>query len=97
MMKYTRLYTDANGESRFEDVSVPLRDNGLVGRLSDKQETSTLPFRQNDPYIPVKRTDESRDMMADLGARVTYRIYPGMTHTINTDELRLASAILEKT
>lgn len=47
-MNYTRLYSDHDGNSQFEDVTVPLSDNGLVGLLSRIYQVSTLQFRENE-------------------------------------------------
>ncbi len=33
-MKITRLYTGVDGESHFEDIDIPLMDQGQIGRLS---------------------------------------------------------------
>ena len=40
-----------------------------------------------DPHIPLWRVEESADVMENLGASVDKRIYPGMGHTVNQDEL----------
>lgn len=40
-----------------------------------------------DGHIPLARVHESRDVLGKLGADVTERIYPGMGHTINADEI----------
>lgn len=40
-----------------------------------------------DPHIPKERVLESEQVLRGLGADVTARIYPGMGHTINEDEL----------
>lgn len=40
-----------------------------------------------DGHIPLERVHESRDVLGALGAEVTERIYPGMGHTINEDEI----------
>jgi phospholipase/carboxylesterase len=40
-----------------------------------------------DPHVPVRRSEESRDIMQGLGAEVTLKIYPGMPHTIVPDEI----------
>jgi predicted esterase len=40
-----------------------------------------------DPHIPRERVEETADVMKGLGARVTMRIYPGMGHGINDDEV----------
>jgi predicted esterase len=41
-----------------------------------------------DPHIPRDRVSESARHFASLGASVTERIYPGMGHTVNDDELQ---------
>lgn len=40
-----------------------------------------------DFHIPVERVHESTELLTQQGASVTTRIYPGMGHTINTDEV----------
>ena len=47
-----------------------------------------------DPHIPVERVHESRDLLTRLGAVVDERIYPGMPHTINGEELDAVRALL---
>ena len=41
-----------------------------------------------DPHIPKRRVDESAEIFSQLGADVTKKIYTGMGHTVNEDELR---------
>jgi predicted esterase len=48
-----------------------------------------------DPHIPVERVRESAAVFARLGAAVDERIYPGMGHTINRDELGAVAALLK--
>lgn len=40
-----------------------------------------------DPHIPLERVDETAEVLARMGAEVTKRIYPGMGHTVNDDEI----------
>jgi predicted esterase len=40
-----------------------------------------------DPHIPEERVHESADVFRRMGAQVTERIYPGLGHTVNEDEL----------
>jgi len=47
-----------------------------------------------DPHIPVDRVHETRDVLERLGADVTERIYEGMGHTVNADELEHVAAIV---
>ena len=41
----------------------------------------------NDPYIPLKRVRLSDEVLRRLGGEVTMRLYRGMGHTINEDEM----------
>lgn len=41
-----------------------------------------------DPHIPLERVEESAAVFEALGGEVTKRIYPGMGHTVNEDELQ---------
>jgi predicted esterase len=40
-----------------------------------------------DPHIPVERVHETRDALQALGAAVDERIYPGMGHSVNDEEM----------
>lgn len=40
-----------------------------------------------DPHVPLIRSEQSRDIMKVLGADVTLKVYHGMGHTINGDEI----------
>ena len=42
----TRIYSDGNGDSHFETVSVPLNDNGEIGFISEAQKAGTISFRK---------------------------------------------------
>ena len=45
---YTRLYAEANGETHFDDVTVPLASSGMIGFLSDPTAVGQLIFRENE-------------------------------------------------
>jgi phospholipase/carboxylesterase len=47
-----------------------------------------------DPHIPLDRVHETSRVLSAHGAVVTERIYPGMGHTINDDEIKHVRAIL---
>ena len=47
-----------------------------------------------DPHIPVERVHESADVFRAMNAEVDERIYPGMGHTVNEDELAAVRALL---
>jgi predicted esterase len=48
-----------------------------------------------DSHIPVERVHESADVFRRMGASVDERIYPGMGHTVNRDELDAVARLLE--
>ena len=48
-----------------------------------------------DPHIPLERVHETSRVLSALGAVVTERIYPGMGHTINDDEIAWAQGLLD--
>lgn len=47
-----------------------------------------------DPHIPEERVHESAEVFRRMGARVTERIYPGLGHTVNQDELSWVADLL---
>jgi predicted esterase len=48
-----------------------------------------------DPHIPLERVTETAEVLAEMGAAVTKRIYPAMGHTVNDDELELVRRLME--
>lgn len=47
-----------------------------------------------DPHIPVERVRESDAVLSGLGAEVDLRIYSGMGHSMNDDEIGAAKELL---
>ena len=47
-----------------------------------------------DSHVPLARVHETRDVLGRMGAGVTERIYPGMPHTINADEIAAVGKLL---
>jgi phospholipase/carboxylesterase len=68
---------------------------GLIGEVIDTKNykgnfNKTKLFIGNsdrDPHVPLIRSRESKKIMEDQGAEVTLKIYRGMGHTINEDEI----------
>ena len=48
-----------------------------------------------DAHIPLQRVQLAAQELERLGGAVTLRIYPGMGHTVNRDELDWVSALLK--
>jgi predicted esterase len=46
-----------------------------------------------DPHIPVARVRESAEVFRRMAGRVDERIYPGMGHTVNQDEIDAVRAL----
>jgi predicted esterase len=49
-----------------------------------------------DPHIPVSRVEETEELLRGMQADVTKRIYPGLGHTINQDEIDFVKAMLTR-
>lgn len=47
-----------------------------------------------DPHIPKERVNETDSILNDMGAEVTKKIYKGMGHTVNQDEIEEAQKII---
>lgn len=78
---------------------------GLIGESVDREEyldaegalegtPAFLGCSDVDPHIPEARVHETADVLEALGADVTTRIYPGMSHGVNEDELEHVSGMV---
>jgi predicted esterase len=47
-----------------------------------------------DPHIPLERVKDTTEVLTRMGATVTEKIYPGMPHTVNKDELEQVRSLL---
>ena len=48
-MTITRVYSDSDGDSHFEDVDISLQNAGEIGLLSDASPAEAVIFRENAP------------------------------------------------
>jgi hypothetical protein len=46
MFQVCRIYSDASGDTHFENVTIPLTDKGIVGRLSHTVAVDSMIFRE---------------------------------------------------
>lgn len=68
---------------------------GLIGRTVKEEKyegdfKGTKVFISNgdrDPFIPLRRSELSKELMEKLGAEVTLKIYPGREHRVSKDEI----------
>ena len=49
MITVVRIYSDTNGETHFEDIEMPLKEAGMVGKLSSEVQVKSLIFREVAP------------------------------------------------
>lgn len=49
-----------------------------------------------DPHIPTGRVEESAELLRAKGASVDARLYPGLGHTVNEDELDAGRALMQE-
>ena len=45
----TRIYSDVNGDTHFEDISVPMESAGDIGSLSEAVPAKSIIFREVEP------------------------------------------------
>lgn len=75
---------------------------GLIGRVINEKKyhgnfKGTEVFIGNsdkDPHVPLIRSEESKALMEKMGAHVTLKVYPGMAHTINQDEIQTVKKMI---
>lgn len=75
---------------------------GLIGETIDRNEyegdladtPAFLGCSDVDPHIPVQRVRETEAVLEQLNARVETRIYEGMGHGVNDDELVVVSEMV---
>lgn len=49
-----------------------------------------------DSHIPAERVLETETVFNDLGARVTRKLYPGMGHLVNKDEIENVQRVMDE-
>lgn len=49
-----------------------------------------------DPHVPIERVEESAEVLEALGGEVTKRVYPGMGHAVNADEIAFVRDLVEE-
>jgi len=83
---------------------VVLFSGGLIGppgtRWNPQRSLEGSPIflgcSDTDPHVPKARVEESADVFGRMGAEVALRIYPGMGHLINDDEIAHAQSQLDR-
>jgi phospholipase/carboxylesterase len=47
-----------------------------------------------DPHVPVERVYATSNILSEMNASVTHKVYENMGHTINNDEILLANSLI---
>ncbi len=79
-----------------EQAGAPPEDKTFTYDGSLEETPVFLGCSDRDPHIPLRRVEQSADVFERLGARVTKRIYEGMGHTVNRDEIAAARGLLAR-
>lgn len=77
---------------------------GLIGSEIDEkryardlhQTPVLIGISEHDPYIPFIRAEQSNVLLEKLNAAVTFRAYPGSSHTVNSDEINWVKTLIGK-
>lgn len=75
---------------------------GLIGKTINRTKyqgnfEGTPIFMSNgdqDPHVPLCRSQQSKELLEQLGAQVTIKVYPGRPHIISDDEIVWARKFL---
>jgi uncharacterized cupin superfamily protein len=90
-MKILRIYTGSDGESHFEEVEMPLQDQGKIGKLSQLQKATGIIFRETGPdydydWHPAPR----RQYVINLSGEVEIEVGDGTTRRLGPGDILLA-------
>jgi hypothetical protein len=90
-MKVTRLYTGFDGESHFEDVDIPLKNEGNIGRLSESVKATGIIFRETDgDYNYDWHNAPCRQFVIMLAGQVEIEIGSGEIRCFGPGDILLA-------
>src|SRR3954447_26394332 len=90
MFKVTRVYSDSNGNSHFEDITVPLKEAGSVGWLSDELPAKGIVFREVEPsYDWNFHTAPQKQYIILLDGEIEIETSLGDKRTFKTGEVLL--------
>lgn len=90
-MKITRIYTGPDNRSHFEDIEIPLKDGGAVGRMSELQKATGVMFRETDgSYHFDWHNAPRRQYVVILDGEVEIEIGDGSKRIFRTGDILLA-------
>ncbi len=90
-MEITRIYTGDDGQSHFEDLSVDMVDQQMMGALSDPWSASAVQFREVDAdYLLDYHNAPRRQLVVNLTGSVEIEVGSGETRMLGPGTILLA-------
>ena len=90
-MKIVRVYTGEDGESRFQDIEIELRDGGPIGRISQLTKATGIAFRETDgDYSLDFHCAPRRQFVINLDAAVEIQVGDGSKRVLQPGDILLA-------
>ncbi|NIP49118.1 MAG: hypothetical protein GWN55_16660 [Phycisphaerae bacterium] len=90
-MKITRILSDEDGESHFEEIDIPLKDAGDIGALSETFPVTGIIFRETDgDYDYNWHNAPCRQFILMLDGSVEIEVSDGSRKTFHTGDILLA-------
>jgi hypothetical protein len=90
MFSVTKIYSDNNGDSHFEDVEIELKEAGSVGKLSDVIPAKGIIFREVEPsYDWDFHTAPQKQYIILLDGEIEIETSLGEIRRFNTGEILL--------
>ncbi len=91
-MKVTRIYTGADEQSHFEDIEIPLIDQGEIGKLSELEGATGIIFRETAADYDYQWHNAPRRQYIVMvsGGAVEVEIGDGTKRIFNAGDVMLA-------
>jgi hypothetical protein len=90
-MRITRLFTGPDGESHFQDIEVPLGEEGVAGRLSEPVPATGIVFRETSgDYDYDWHNAPRRQYVIMLDGAVEIEVGDGTKRRLGTGDILLA-------
>ena len=96
-MKVTRVYSDTEGESHFEDTIIDLKDAGQIGLLSERLPAKSLIFRKNEPHYDYDwHNAPARQYVVLLDGEIELEVSDGESRTFVGGDILLVEDVTGK-
>lgn len=97
MFSVTRVYSESNGDSHFEDMPIELKDAGSFGRLSDVLPAKGVVFREVEPsYDYDFHTAPQKQYIVLLDGEIEIETSLGDKRTFKVGEVLLVEDLTGK-